>query len=67
MWRQKISYSVWQMELQMQQKIIQVLCCVLKHANTVSLPMRERLCQNHLKTISSLHLHKHSLLTYFCH
>jgi len=39
----------------------------LKHANTVILAMRDRSCQNDLKTISSLHLHKQSVCTYLCH
>jgi len=29
--------------------------------------MRDRLCQNCVKTVSSLHLHKHSMHTWFYH
>jgi len=43
--------------MEMYQKTIEI------YASTVLLAMRDGLCQNYLKTISSLHLNKHSVRT----
>jgi len=39
--------------------------CILKHRNTVLSATRNRLYRNYPKTVSSLHLHKHSMSKYF--
>ena len=59
-----------QVELEMYKKTTEMLIIhrtfVSEHAITVLLALRHRLYQNYARMTSHLHLHKHSVTTYFC-